>query len=132
MKNFLKRFFMTLGVIFFLLIIGGAYLYIADPFGIKLFIKTLPGQSVSVPAKSGTDKSATGGTSNATGTAVPLNSAQEEALRALGIDPAAISAITPEVEKCFYAKLGSARADEIKAGAAPTPFDYLKAGSCLQ
>ncbi|MEK9167758.1 MAG: hypothetical protein AAB769_00275 [Patescibacteria group bacterium] len=130
--RFLRIFFTTLGVIFFLLIIGGVYLYIADPFGIKPLIKTLTGQSASVPTNANATKSATGGTAGTTGTAVSLNPAQEEALRALGIDPAAIPAITPAIEECFYAKLGSARADEIKAGAAPTPVDYLKAGSCLQ
>lgn len=131
MKNFLTKFFVVLGVIFFLLIGGGAYVYIADPFGIKPLIQVFKGNAVSsgdnVTVNTVTDKQ-----DNVSGTAVPLNSAQEGALRSLGIDPAALPVITPAMEQCFYDTLGASRAEEIKAGAAPTPLDYFKARSCLQ
>ncbi len=123
--NFLKTFFATLGVIFFLLILTGAYLYIADPFELKPLIKTLIGQ----PAKQVSDTKAE---SNASDKNALLSPAQEKAIETLGIDPAALpSKITPAMEECFYEKLGAERANEIKAGAEPTATDYFKARTCF-
>lgn len=131
MKNFLTKFFVILGVIFFLLIVGGAYVYIADPFGIKPLIQVFKTSATlskdDAPVNTSTNKQ-----DNVSGTSVPLNSAQEDALRTLGIDPATLPVITPVMEQCFYDTLGASRAGEIKAGAAPTPLDYFKARSCLQ
>jgi|SRR3989344_2632714 len=123
MKKIFQIFFMTLGVIFFILIIASVYFYVADPFEIKPLIKILTGQST--PAKNQT--------SDATTDKNPvLSPAQEKALEKIGIDPAALpSEITPAMEQCFYAKLGDKRANEIKAGAEPTAADYFAARSCL-
>lgn len=122
MKKFLQIFFTTLGVIFFILLAVGVYLYVADSYGIKPIIKSLTGQSTP-PTKE-------------TGSAVDknplLSPAQEKALEKAGIDPAALpSEITPAMEACFYTKLGAARANEIKNGAQPTPGDYFIARSCF-
>ena len=114
---------MTLGVIFFILIIAGGYFYVADPYEIKPLIKILTGQ----PAP---EKKLTG---DKTSDKNPiLSPTQERALEKIGIDPAALpSKITPVMEQCFYAKLGDKRANEIKAGAEPTAADYFAARSCL-
>ncbi len=123
MKKFLQIFFITLGVIFFLLILGGVYLYVADPYGIKPIIKSFTSQSASTtPQTAGTsaDKNPL------------LSPAQEKALEKIGIDPASLpSTITPTMEACFYAKLGAKRANEIKNGSQPTASDYFAARSCL-
>jgi hypothetical protein len=122
MKKFLQIFFITLGIIFFILLVAGAYLYIADPYGIKPFIQNLTGQPVSTTKETGgtTDKNPL------------LSPAQEQTLEKIGIDPAALpTSITPAMEQCFYAKLGNKRANEIKNGAQPTAADYFAARSCL-
>lgn len=123
MKKFLQFFFITLGVIFFLLIIFGIYFYVSDPYGIKPMIKNLTTQPT--PVKKQAD-----------GTVVDknpmLSPTQEQALEKFGIDPAALPAkITPAMEQCFYAKLGEKRANEIKAGSEPTAADYFAARSCI-
>ena len=122
MKKFLQIFFTTLGVIFFILLAVGVYLYVADPYEIKPLIKSLTGQSTPTTKESGspTDKNPL------------LSPAQEKALEKAGIDPAALpSTITPAMETCFYAKLGATRANEIKNGAQPTASDYFIARSCF-
>jgi len=125
--HFLKTFFTTLGVIFFLTLLTGAYLYIADPFELKPLIKTLIGQ----PAEQVSDTTVESDTSPSDKNAL-LSPEQEKAAEALGIDPAALpSEITPAMEQCFYEKLGAERANEIKAGAEPTATDYFKARTCL-
>ena len=126
MKNFLNTFFVTLGVIFFLLIIVTGYVYVADPFEIKPLIKTFTSQRSA-------QTSGTAGQNGMTDKNPLLNREQEKAFEAIGIDPSALpSQITPAMEACFYEKLGAARASEIKAGAAPTATDYFIARACLQ
>lgn len=120
MKKFLHIFFITLGVIFFLLLIAGAYVYIADPFGIRPIIKSL----TTPPPKESTTPAAKNNPL--------LTPAQNEALKSVGVDPSTLpSKITPEMERCFYAKLGATRANEIKNGAEPTMSDYFAARSCF-
>lgn len=123
MKKFLEFFFITLGVIFFLLIIFGVYLYVADPYGIKLMIKDFTTEPTS------SKKQTTGATVDKN---PMLSPTQEQALEKFGIDPAALpTKITPAMEQCFYAKLGEKRANEIKAGSEPTAADYFAARSCI-
>ncbi len=122
MKKFLQIFFMALGVIFFLLLAAGVYLYVADPYGIKPIIKSLTGQSAPATKESG----------NTADKNPLLSPTQEKALETIGINPANLpSKITPAMETCFYAKLGTARANELKNGAEPTAADYFAARSCL-
>lgn len=123
MKKFLQFFFITLGVIFFLLIITGIYLYVADPFGIKPMIKDFTTEPVP-------DKKQT--TSTTVDKNPMLSPTQEKTLEKFGINPATLpTKITPTMEQCFYAKLGEKRANEIKAGSEPTAADYFAARSCI-
>lgn len=128
MRKFLQIFFITLGVIFFIIIIGGIYLYVADPYGIKPIINNLTGQST--PAEEPGDNN---DAINNVDKNPLLSPAQEQALEKIGIDPEALpSAITPAMEECFYTKLGATRANEIKNGSEPTPADYFSVRSCIQ
>lgn len=113
MKNFLNIFFVTLGVIFFIIILVGVFLYAMD--SLNLF---------------GDDASQA---SDDSGGGHPLLSeSQEKALETFGIDPASVpSEITPEQEACFESKLGEERVAEIKAGDSPTMSEYLKAKDCI-
>ncbi|PIY92999.1 MAG: hypothetical protein CO030_01570 [Candidatus Magasanikbacteria bacterium CG_4_9_14_0_2_um_filter_42_11] len=109
MKRFLNIFFVTLGVIFFLLILAGIYFYVADP----LELKPLFGQIFGEETASTTEESAT-----PTGTTDKhplLSASQEQALEKVGINPATLpTTITPAMEQCFYEKLGATRATEMK------------------
>jgi hypothetical protein len=126
MKKFLEIFFITLGIIFFIIILIGIYLFVADPFGIKPLILSFTGQPVAenqiLPKNS----------TSSTSSNPMLNAQQEKALKAIGIDPSKLpTSITPEMEKCFYEKLGDQRAGEIKNGSTPTALDLLKVKPCL-
>lgn len=126
MKKFLNIFFVVLGVIFFVLIIAGAVMYFADPFGLREAF----GPAVMQQANSsGTDtNAASAGDKNPA-----LSATQEKALETFGIDPAAVpTSITPEQEACFVSILGEARVAEIKAGGIPTPAEYYRAKGCVQ
>ncbi|PIT87243.1 MAG: hypothetical protein COU31_04060 [Candidatus Magasanikbacteria bacterium CG10_big_fil_rev_8_21_14_0_10_40_10] len=119
-------FFISLGVLFFLLIIAGVYLYVADPYEIKPLIHLLTNQ----PTASTTATASVG--KNEVDKNSLLSPAQEEALEKIGIDPAVLpTEITPAMEKCFYEKLGATRANEIKNGSEPTASDYFTARACL-
>ena len=123
---------------------GGWYLFITDPYGLKplLFGGSAPAQS-----SSATEASMNGNIHNNANTSASttgevqgevvsggfeFSSAQVEALVSLAIDPAAApSSISAEQEACFAGVLGEARVIEIKAGAVPSAFEFMKAESCI-
>jgi hypothetical protein len=120
MKKFLNIFFVTLGIIFFIIILFGIYFYITDPLNLKPLIF----------GSESTESTTTTGVIEDKHPA--LTESQEKTLETFGIDPASIpSEITPEQEACFEAKLGEARVAEIKAGDSPTATEYFKARDCL-
>lgn len=121
MLKILSVFFTALGVIFFLIILAGVYLYIADPLNVKpLFMEQIQEETPPGAATEQTDKN------------ILLSPVQEKALETFGVDPASLpSSITPEQEACFVKVLGGARVEEIKAGSTPTVTEFLTAKSCL-
>jgi hypothetical protein len=120
MKKFLTYFFVTLGVIFFILMCAGAYLWFADPYGVRPLIDALRGAETSI-TPSPTDKNPA------------LSPVQEAALEQVGIDPAAVpTTITPAQEACATEILGAARTAEIKAGDAPTLTEIAQARQCFE
>lgn len=123
MKRFLTVFFVILGVIFFVLILMGAYFYVADPLGLREAFGPAMQNAV------GAATSSEGETANKN---PALSENQEKALETVGINPAAVPAsITPEQEACFVSILGEARVAEIKAGGIPTPAEYYQAKGCI-
>lgn len=124
MKKFFQLFFTVLGVIFFILILTGVYFYVADPFKIKPFIKSISNQPTSTIEQ----------TDNTVADKHPLLSpTQEKTLERFGIDPSTVSnQITPAMEECFYAKLGKTRINELKNGSEPTAADFFSARACVQ
>lgn len=131
MKAFLTTTFVTLGVIFIIVILFCIYFVVADPLHVKpLFFgagpkKTLSTQTVGEGATSTSSETQTG--------TIPfLSDTQKKALEAFGIDPASLpSSITSEQEACFEGKLGAARVAEIKAGDSPTALEFFSAKACL-
>lgn len=122
MKRVLTFFFVTMGVIFCVVLMAIAYVVIADPFDIR---------SLSADAQTGAEVSLDGADDAADGHPL-ISDAQERALRAVGIDPALLPAeITPEMERCFEEALGEERTQEIAAGATPSPLDIYRARHCV-
>lgn len=118
MKQAANIFFVSLGVIFLILILFGVFFFLVDPLNLRA------GQGAS--AGNGVNNSA------AADKNPQLNASQEQALQSFGIDPASVpSSISPEQEACFEEKLGKERVNEIKGGASPTMQDYMLARGCL-
>ncbi len=118
MKKFFTIFFVTLGVIFSIIILMGLLFYITDPLNLKPLIFG--------------DESVESATGTSEDSHPLLNESQEKALESFGINPADVpSEITPAQEACFVEKLGEERVAEIKAGDTPTAMDYFKAKDCI-
>lgn len=121
MKNALNIFFVTLGVIFFILILIGLYVYFADPFNLKPLLFDGGGGGAPSASESAGDRNPA------------LSPSQEAALDSIGVDPASVpSSITPEQEECFVEVLGAARVEEIKSGDTPTAIEFFRARECLE
>lgn len=136
MKDILTKIFVTLGVIFSLLLIVAAYLFITDPYNLRpLIFGTDGGVQTSFSPDTATDvqgDAATSTTTPSAGAGFTLSSAQRQALIAMGIDPSSVPAqVSVEQEACFVQALGSGRVREIKAGAVPNAIELLKAKSCI-
>jgi hypothetical protein len=139
MKKFFTIFFVTLGVIFFCIILALAYFWIADPYNIKPFINQTPKENIEKldEVKPAVDSPATSTNLNMPTTADAgseggLTEGQKNALQLVGIDPAVLpERLTPEQEQCFVGEFGQTRVNEIKAGAAPTPLEVLTGKHCL-
>ena len=121
MKKFFNVFFVTLGVIFLILILLGIYLFITDPLNLK---PMLLGSEESISSEQ---------SNNATTDKNPnLSESQEKTLETFGIDPATVpTSITPEQEACFIEKLGVDRVNEIKAGDTPSILEIAKGKDCI-
>ena len=122
MKNILKIIFITLGVIFLVLITIAVILVIVDPFNLRplLFSPFISSQTSAPINNDGSDKHPL------------LSEEQEKLLETIGVDVESLpTEITPEMEKCFTETLGEERVKEIIEGAAPSPIDIFKAKKCL-
>jgi hypothetical protein len=105
MKKFLNIFFVTLGVIFFIIILVGGFMFLSSG-----------GESDEVVI----DKNPL------------LNETQEKTLEKFGIDPADVpSEISTEQEQCFVDAIGAERVAEIKAGDSPTATEFFKSKNCI-
>lgn len=125
MKKFLTYLFVFFGMLFVLEFGALAYLWFADPFGVRpliIMLVTKPAGDAVQPVSStpaGTDKNPA------------LSPAQEAALEKIGVDPAKVpTSISADMKACFVAKLGAARVAEIQNGAAPTPGEVLTTSPC--
>ncbi len=152
MVRIIQWFLMTLGFIFFVLLIGLVYVFVVDPFELRPLFSGGANQLVSqdveslessgvVEAEGGDDQSNQSATAAALETSTDtthepagpaLSPAQRSALELVGIDPETLPrTITPEQEQCFVAVIGATRVDAIKAGDAPTPLEIFAGRRCL-
>jgi hypothetical protein len=124
MKNFLQVFFITLGIIFFILILVGMYFFVTDPLNIKPIFFGQASEVTVIETIEGSEQKIDNHPL--------LSEAQEKTLETLGIDPGIIPTdITPAQESCFVDILGSARVAEIKVGSSPTAAEYFQARNCV-
>jgi hypothetical protein len=158
MKKIILYFLALLGSVFLIILIGLTYFYITDPFNLKPLIfgtefkiesaidlkkeSTEKTESAAVPAMvldetvntvvedvKSTDVVST---TKAAVSDFTLSQAQKDALLNLGIPPEAVpTVISAEQEQCFIQVLGEERVKEIKAGAIPGTFEFIKAQSCI-
>lgn len=129
MKRFLKVLFISLGILFFLIILLVGVFFIVDPFNLR----SLPNSDVTIQAIiKTTTKSDETQVDNVDKNPL-LNEEQEATLESLGVDPADLpTKITPAMETCFESELGSERVAEINQGSTPTLTEFLKVRSCLE
>ncbi len=127
MKKFFTIFFVTLGVLFFVLLLVLAYLFVFDPLNLKPLFMSSPDS-----ASTATTAAVEGETTATTTTAgSQLSPAQEAALKSVGIASDAVPTFTEVQLQCFEGVLGKARVDEIKAGAIPSATEFYKAKVCM-
>ena len=131
MKIFLTRVFVTLGIIFLLLIVAGIIFIITDPYNLK---PLLFGTSVSSPLVTEEETASSDQPSTSSGTVLlELSPEQKEAVTAVGINPEDIpTTMSTELEDCFASILGESRVAEIRAGAVPSALEFARARECVQ
>lgn len=120
MLRILNYFFSTLGVVFFVLLCVLGYVYMTSSREIPFSPSTI--QAVL--------------TQNADSPAVDenpyLSEAQENMVKAVGVDPATLpTALTDAQKACLLTSVGEARAREIMGGDSPTTAELFKAKACL-
>lgn len=134
MKSIFTQIFVTLGVIFLILIIAGIYFFVTDPYNLKPLLFGSDSVNTQVKTTNGVESKGTSTTNETTTTSggFTLSASQKQALVNLGIDPASVpSSISPAQETCFVNVLGEARVAEIKTGAVPNAIEFFKAKSCI-
>lgn len=118
-----------LGVIFFIILCAGAYLWFFDPFELRPMFEVLRGNATEI-----TTEVVHGVEERATEDKHPsLNATQERALEVVGINPANVpTTISEEDTQCFIEALGAERVAEIQAGATPSATEIFKARACIE
>jgi len=133
MKKFLNVFFVTLGVIFFIILLFISYLFIFDPLNLKPLIFGSNSNVNTTTTKTETGKNSEQNQNNSNeNVSFSFSDAQKKTLQSFGIDPATLpTTITVTQQTCLEGKFGAARFAEIKAGASPTVIEFYNAKSCL-
>ena len=117
-------------VIGILIVAAAAYLWFVDPLHLKPVL--FPVAPTGAPAVTSTAPNSPSGPAQSPNSDMPLTQQQAAAAASLGVDPNAVAGLlTPATEACAVATLGQARVDQIKAGAAPSATDLIRAGRCL-
>lgn len=132
--KWIYRFFVVLGVIFFLILIGLGYFVIADPLNLRPVLMSLYNSNQEMSeGETGTVNGSIEASSDVPGTNTGvMTDKQEQALQAVGISPEAVPAqFTPEQIECFVKILGEERVNDIKAGDTPTAAEFFQAKDCV-
>ncbi len=123
MNKTVNQIFVTLGIIFVILLVIGLIVLIVN--GARTDQAVFSAENMT---ETYTDATGEQGVDAHPG----MSPAQEAALRAFGVDPATVpTSISAEQEACFVAKLGATRTAEIKAGDVPTAAEFFTAKACI-
>ena len=114
--DLLRYFFVTLGIIFFAILLFAGLVWWNDGWGLR----TLTGYVIA-PQSASVETATT-----------TMTLEQGAALQEAGIDPELFTNISTAQEECFISKLGADRVAEIVAGAMPTAAEVLTGAPCLQ
>lgn len=138
LMKWIYRFFVLLGIIFFVILLALAYFIIVDPYNLRPVFQSMyetnsTRESDTVPSNINSDADSTADTTPTPSRApTGVNENQAKALESVGINPESVPAqFTPEQITCFVGILGQARVDAIVAGATPTPTEFFQAKGCL-
>jgi len=113
----MKKFFMFLGVLFFIIILAIIAIIIIKPYGINV-LKIVPALTNKNPTS--------------TYDHPYLTTEQESILETVGIDTTKIpTKITPNQAECATKILGEGRVKEIVSGDTPSATEIIKAKSCF-
>lgn len=128
------RFFVVLGMLFFLILVGLGYFIIVDPLNIRPVVMGLynsEGVEVGSDANTVTGSVQAGSDVPGVNTGI-MTDQQEQALQAVGISPEVVpTQFTPEQIECFIGILGEERVNDIKAGDTPTATEFFQAKDCI-
>lgn len=128
-KKVLNIFFVTLGVIFFIILSLLSYIYFTTDLFSFFSNNDLPVENSVTVDVSGDNASTT---ESVTPNTLKVSPTQEKALETIGVKVESLpSNFTPEQIACFETVLGTARVKEIKAGDTPTMTELIKAKGCI-
>ena len=131
-SQFVSTFFVTLGIIFIVVLALLAYFVIADPLELRPLIFGESESRIEEPAPRESELSGTVVSREENATEFTLSASQRDALSGYGIDPASIpTVISPLQVLCFEEKLGVVRVGEIRNGAVPSTFEFFEMKTCL-
>ena len=119
MRIILTYFFVTLGVIFFAIILFLVYVWHANVWNVQNFVSFVQSEPLSMEQST-----------EATG-ASGASTEQQSALEQYGIDESTFTNLSDEQEACFTENLGEDRVAEILDGAMPTLTEITTGAECL-
>lgn len=114
MWTIVQYFFVTLGVIFFALILFVAYVWYSDMWNVRTYSSFITASPAAIQPASESG-----------------SAEQQEALEAAGIDAGVFANLSTEQEQCFTDRLGQDRVNEIISGAMPTLAEITAGSECL-
>lgn len=137
MITIIRAFFVTLGLVFFLLLLGVAYIWFSNIWQVQTLAKLWLNASAPVVQPSGeqatTTAPATAPTNeDSTSTSARTSQAQTEAMTEAGVDESYFTSLSDAEIQCFRDRLGDARVDEIIDGAMPTTAEIISGLSCVE
>lgn len=137
MMTIIRAFFVTLGGIFFLLLLGLAYIWFFNLWQVQTLTTLWLDSSPPVERPWATSSSATLATTTATsgddtGASEGSDGTQAEAMTEAGVDESYFTSLSEAEIQCFRNRLGDARVDEIIAGGMPTTAEIISGLSCVE
>lgn len=120
MFTLLRYFFLTLGFIFFAILVATAYIWFANVWNVQAIFSAVTQEPTTVEMTEG-DEGASGSPT----------AEQEKAMEDFGISSDFFTDLDSEQQTCLVDVLGEERVEEIKQGAMPTPVEIARGSGCF-